>query len=578
MRVEAPPHDLLKLCYWKDQHAKLRYLPDFLRGTELAQAIKNHEKTNHPLHKADMISSAVARIRMLHTYWGERGLEDVHPFMLRVYGEPEFWDEKKQRRTLNEIFQVFKRYGVNPDAYARANDMLSSFPQDSRFPLVSLKTHHWLSWALYKQINASLKDIPIEELTLFIIKISANYSDSDRLHRLKEMREFFAFKADVGKAIRSILKQNQEYEPLIAGDDVILPVLARIRENEGESISKSSQISRILQCVMSLELPLKVQIYEHKLGRRDIEVRKGEMRKYTIVREPPRLIEYGFGFEKLEYLAGSAEWEPHLNKPHVAWISIRPAGDLLFSAYEFSKRAEKILARFKRIEVPEPIYTDAISPDLLLSVFEGYVDFLNDISGKLSEYARKKGLPKPDIIRSFDHSLFVIGLDDTDEGTHIYSDILKMKDKLLIPLNISVIVTRSKHPFWHVIELSEKFKNNLVFVEKMVEVPEEIIRMLEKSANEMRAITRSMFNKEILAKIKLTTKEELKFHLKGLVADGKIRNKQLCETLSHLLDEIAARCGGDEIKRRQLTYKAFKYLEPFTKGESREERKGIGRR
>ena len=577
MRVEAPPHDLLKLCYWKD-HAKLRYLPDFLRGTELARAIKNHEKTNHPLHKADIISSAVARIRMLHTYWGERGLEDVHPFMLRVYGEPEFWDEKRQRRTLDEIFQVFKRYGVNPDAYARANDMLSSFPQDSRFPLVSLKTHHWLSWALYKQINASLKDIPIEELTLFIIKISANYSDSDRLHRLKEMREFFAFKADVGKAIRSILKQNQEYEPLIAGDDVILPVLARIRENEGESISKSPQISRILQCVMSLELPLKVQIYEHKLERRDIEVRKGEKRKYTIVREPPRLIEYGFGFEKLEYLAGSAEWEPHLNKPHVAWISIRPAGDLLFSAYEFSKRAEKILARFKRIEVPEPIYTDAVSPDLLLSVFEGYVDFLNDISGKLSEYARKKKLPKPDIIRSFDHSLFVIGLDDTDEGAHIYSDILKMKDKLLIPLNISVIVTRSKHPFWHVIELSEKFKNNLVFIERMVEVPEEIIRMLEKSANEMRAITRSMFNKEILAKIKLTTKEELKFHLKGLVADGKIRNKQLCETLSHLLDEIAARCGGDEIKRRQLTYKAFKYLEPFTKGESREGRKGIGRR
>ena len=66
MRVEAPPHDLLKLCYWKD-HAKLRYLPDFLRGTELARAIKNHEKTNHPLHKADIISSAVARIRMLHT-------------------------------------------------------------------------------------------------------------------------------------------------------------------------------------------------------------------------------------------------------------------------------------------------------------------------------------------------------------------------------------------------------------------------------------------------------------------------------------------------------------------------------
>ena len=130
--------------------------------------------------------------------------------------------------------------------------------------------------------------------------------------------------------------------------------------------------------------------------------------------------------------------------------------------------------------MPEPIYTDAVSPDLLLSVFEGYVDFLNDISGKLSEYARKKGLPKPDIIRSFDHSLFVIGLDDADEGAHIYSDILKMKDKLLIPLNISVIVTRSKHPFWHVIELSEKFKNNLVFVEKMVEVPEEIIRMLEK--------------------------------------------------------------------------------------------------
>ncbi len=80
-----------------------------------------------------------------------------------------------------------------------------------------------------------------------------------------------------------------------------------------------------------------------------------------------------------------------------------------------------------------------------------------------------------------------------------------------------------------------------------------------------------------LLQIKLTTKEELKFHLKGLVADGKIRNKQLCETLSHLLDEIAARCGGDEIKRRQLTYKAFKYLEPFTKGESREGRKGIGR-
>ena len=83
MRVRAPPHDLLKLCYPRE-HTKLKYLPDFLRGTELAWAVKNHEKTNHPLHKADIISSAVARIRMLHTYWGEIGLEDVHPFMLSL--------------------------------------------------------------------------------------------------------------------------------------------------------------------------------------------------------------------------------------------------------------------------------------------------------------------------------------------------------------------------------------------------------------------------------------------------------------------------------------------------------------
>ena len=76
--VEAPPHDLGKVKYWRDHTKDKIFLPSFIpesstedicpiKSTDLRRYVKNHRKIFF-LKFADEISSAIGRMKFKYNY------------------------------------------------------------------------------------------------------------------------------------------------------------------------------------------------------------------------------------------------------------------------------------------------------------------------------------------------------------------------------------------------------------------------------------------------------------------------------------------------------------------------------
>ncbi|MHC1635068.1 MAG: hypothetical protein ACXQTS_00375 [Candidatus Methanospirareceae archaeon] len=395
--VEAIPHDILKVKDWR-HHESIKLLPDWLREkhVELRRAIKNH----HKKWESDKVASCISRLRLRYSYWGYEGGEEIAPFLIKVYGEIERWDKRRRDKLWEEIIDIYSEYEPR-EADKRVNDLVSNFPQDSRFPLVSLKTHHWVTWALHEQ--GEMKRYS----EIYILKISISTAE---FHRLRGMREFFNNRR---KYLELIAKTFEKYYPLRVGDDIILV------------LSSTELKGRIIEDLKRIGGALDVSVFEYRLDKRVFEgkplyyVKDYKSEYYSIGASE----EYKFSLEK-------AEWEEFLDYPYIAWIRLKPFYNLEGAAEEFLRYAEKKLEEMPRkpskekedVEVP-------VCPELLISVAEGYMEFVSEF---VREINRNVNPSKLKIIESFEESLFLNGLRGIHDAFPLYRRLREKTNKLHI--------------------------------------------------------------------------------------------------------------------------------------------------
>ena len=214
MGVKAPPHDLLKVLTWrghgrrrkgqrgKHGHTNLEYLKGLgsLEGyEELAEAV-----SKHPDWVSDKIAASASRITYIDeeskgkskdkSFWEPKGEFEIepNPFFFRLYGERKEWNLEERKKLFERILGIYKENGINEESHERVNEHLSEYPQDSRFPLVSLKTHHWATWVLHTQLKEKRKE-ELNEVKATLFKISV-YAPGLRerelgFHRLRDWRK-----------------------------------------------------------------------------------------------------------------------------------------------------------------------------------------------------------------------------------------------------------------------------------------------------------------------------------------------------------------------------------------------------
>lgn len=533
--VSAPPHDLLKLVNWKE-HNKLKHLPDNLRKNcpELSKTISGHRRW-----EADYLASALSRLRMEHTYWGRRDL-DNDPFLIQVYGDPAFWPREKRNELWKRIRSIYE-LGESAEAHAKVNYLLSDFPQDSRFPMVSLETHHWLTWVLRKQLQGKFTDM------VCIIKISI---PETVFHKLKGMREFHDKRRDF---IRAVAMRLRCYSPHVIGDE--LYVVGAFEEI----------VEQVLEEVENTGLACDAEIFYYNIGKVAVRVGK-QLRSYRRVVgfSTPKKLSIGSNVW-WRFAPRSAEWVKVLDFPYVAWISIKPNCDLQKSAEEFLKFAEQKLAEMgkeknRRRKVSNPFLSEIpVCPELLISVAEGYEKFLSKFIEAMGRRVELENL----ILRSFDRSLFVYGLKKPSQAIDLYLRLNEVKSSLHIEAILSVVVTKPKHPFWHVLSLFGK-KDQIVFAsgDKLIMLENRDAKLVGEVKPLMGSVNRTTFHNEILMKSRHTGVEYLKLHLEGLAQNRRIP-RNVFNKLCWLIDELSKRYKK-ETERRIVTYRAFEVLEKFT--------------
>jgi len=294
--IDAIPHDILKVKDWY-RHYKLDLLPDWLRDKhpDLMIAIKEH----HEKWESDKIASCVARLRLRYSYWGWKGEgEDLHPFLIKTYGDIETWDKERREELWNEILRKYQTLNPN-EADREVNELVSDFPQDSSYPVVSLKTHHWITWALHEQGEGKKNEI-------YILKISISPTE---FHKLKDIRRFFNNRE---KYMDLILGTLGEYYPLRVGDEVFF------------ILSYPELKEKVIADLKGMGIPLDIQIFSYEIGIRD------KPRPFRYVKSWD-LEYFSMGAsENYGFSVGKAEWAEFLDSyyNYVAWIELRPIFDL----------------------------------------------------------------------------------------------------------------------------------------------------------------------------------------------------------------------------------------------------------
>lgn len=562
------PHDLLKLFYWK-KHSDPHILPEDVRRalsmytTEyvqfdgrkgqltLEQVIEKHHSTEHywerVWHEADRLSAALARLRYEYDYWYE---VQADPFFLRVYKDIVVWDEGMRRQLCNWVFKMLLDHAAikerHEEALRQVNDLLRYFPSDSMFPLVSLRTHHILTDMLRSNpfFLEKCKDVkPIFD-SLYLLKVSI---DEPEFHKLKERREFLGLRS---KALGSAQSKLAEQRPLRIGDDLYV-VLFSWQQVEGAIVS-----------LQGLGFGFRVEVFEWNL-------KKTEHGLYVV--EELKRSEYGLGGEERweHRLEGIAIWARILDDPrydYVAWVSIRPLGDMGELAEQFLRYAESELARkygSTRRQLEGPLFQKvSLSPELLLSIAEGYNDFLRDCAGVVNPQNPVFAF----VVKSFNGSVLLRGLRTPSEALGLYLRLSEIKKSLHIPALLSLVVAEPKYPFWRVIELFSHKADNITFVtgEKMVKLEDKHAKMIQGVLIDVRRIKKGQFHKLVNAACR-DDKEILKIKINAMASDRKLDVKA-ARRLSHLVDEIASQYRDDD-ERKQVTCEIFKILRMFTGGQ-----------
>ncbi|OYT26206.1 MAG: hypothetical protein B6U95_07700 [Thermofilum sp. ex4484_82] len=542
--ISAPPHDLLKLLWWKEHTglSAVKHLPKWFRKKcrKLTEIIQQHHR-EELWSKADKYASAMSRLKLYSSYWATDKPKAL-PFLIRVYGKPRYWPHEEREKLWRKILSIYEKLGECPDAHIRVNELLSEFPQDSRFPLVSLKTHHWLTWILKKRLEdeGDIKEI-------YVMKISI---PEQEFHRLKEKREFYE-KRD--KFLKVLTIKLSKWNPLRIGDELFIVLISE------------DNVKKVLSEIKITHISCDIDIFTYHFGKVKISV--GDKEKSYIRVRSYDFESFSVGVSEDWRYAPSerVEWIRYMNYPYVAWISVRPVYNLQESARKFLEWAEKeILNETPKKEETTFKNNMSVCPELLLSVAEGYSRFLLEFAKNIDSRV------KPDeitIVRSFDSSLFIYGLKKLSKTIEIYERLIRVVENLHIPVSFSIVVAKPKHPFWRVLNLFHKGHLIYVIGGRTVMLSDEEIELLRKIIPLLENVSKRQFHK-VICNVKKMGKEELKLMIEGLAAEGKLgkEGEKVASKLCWLIDELAKR-HPDEDKRVEVTYKTLKMLTSFMRKE-----------
>ena len=551
MRCPAPPHDLLKLVDWPghdNEKAARGHLPaKFMEKCPgLWNWIRHHRKRKSYLIP-DILSAAIARYSMRYNYWdvSREGWGTEDPFLVKVFGDVVYWPEGKRRDTFNRIISLYVERGEDDATNAEANELLADYPQDSRFPVVGLKVHHYLSWALRGWwLKGKLRDADVVRMWLVCLTVPP----LPLAHRLKDLRAYRRKRRDYLRALRALLK---EYRPMSIGDELWLVMVDR------------EDVDTLLErLARTTKMDIDITVYEYEISRREFLIYDGERRPYRCV-SSYHVSTYSLG-EAVEWgaSAGSASWARHLNRPYVAWIFISPKHDLIGSAEEFVEYAEReVLSKMEREKLPEKIESEIpVSPDILVAVAEGYGEFLSALADSLGI------LPEDVVFVSFDQTLFIRGLREPEQAVRLYTKADDVRARLHISTALTIVATEPKHPFWHVLRLigaDEEF-SGVIFAlgGKIVRLRDEDIQLLRQVTRSLRNVSRRAFYR-IVRMSRRQEPEALKFEIEGMAQDGKLP-EPAAQKLCWLIDQLRKKYRD---KVQEVLPQALRALAPWTRRE-----------
>ena len=550
MGVKAPPHDILKVLAWK-RHTKLKYLEELrsLEGyEELAEAVSKH----HRAWVSDKIAASAARIiyideeNKVKSFWKPTGEFEVepNPFFFRLYGERKEWNLEERKKLFERIIGIYKEKGINEESHERVNEELSEYPQDSRFPLVSLKTHHWATWVLHTQLKEKRKE-ELNEVKATLFKISV-YAPGLRerelgFHRLRDWRKFIELKKQASVALSYLLGDFHSLR-LKDCEEVLVLVTERKREE-------------LFRKLLESNLPIFAEAFTFRFV-------KEENKEYYKVGEVHHDY-FGFGIsEQFEVAPEKANWVHVLEGfERVAWLSMRTPG-LYETAEAFIEEFEREFAPLQRKrEVKWLPY------ELLISVAEGFSSFLE----AFEQRSRSKRLTLRKVLKSFDFSLYLYGLKDEKGAFWLYNTARNVIKELQprFPLNLSVVVADPKLPFWKVLETIENIKKGSALCifrgDKMIELPDEVVDLVFKYRNNFERDARKQVH--TLARIaRKVSKKQLELEIEMRYAERKLSDDGY-DALKAIVSRIARICGGNEERRREITSAVLEAIEPFVRRE-----------
>ncbi|RLF93774.1 hypothetical protein DRN52_06020 [Thermococci archaeon] len=577
--TSAVPHDLLKPVCWKmhanpGRVAKIfgtpelialsrKFLcPDFtVNGSpssrELYDAIRGHHADarfwERCLAVSDRLAAAVGRLRAVWRYW-EPGEENIFLVKLYVREGPHVIRPRVGCDALKDIISILRKHSRSEDAFRELNDYLSRFPADSRFPLVSLKTHHWLSDALRRSKSlrrlCSARRNP-ERMGLIRVGVPCEF-----FHRLRDLR---AFRDYVDHVLRFIEGELASHLPLRVGDELFLAAV----EGDIEDL-----VNRLTTLCIRSALLLKMEIHEWRVGRA-----YGQFIIESLA--PPR--EAYIGEPKLPEFAPKATdaWAEELERSErVLWMRVALHGALEEVAKTFLDRVEReILSRMPRRPEENPIEQKiSLSPDLLVSISDGLGEFYMDFGRILS----RSGDPKEvTVLRSLRETIFVRGLRDGEGVLELYEKALELLKRILIEVDVSGVMCSGKYPFWRVYELLKSYDWGLIVVrgDRLVRLGRNDVPDLIRARNLLsgRNVSRSQFMEIIKEARRSDGPEILKVLIESRDAEGKLLRgsrrggrgfSDVCRELCRLVDRIYQRH-----RDMKAVAEALELLMPYTKAE-----------
>ena len=544
------PHDLLKPVDWarhnnprkvSEEYNAFRLLELFQKflyedwdeegnrvPRDLEYAIRKHED-QRLFAIADKLSSAIGRLRYAWNYWG-RGAERF--FIVRAYGKEGHveWVEAG-RAPLHRIMMILENHSDSRSAFQEINEFLSDYPADSRFPLVSLKAHHWLTDAFRRsrRLWELCYKLDREPERVGIIRCSV---PEQNLHRLRDLR---AFQDYTEKVLQFIMKDAFASRlPLRIGDEVYVAYV----EDEVEQL-----ISNLVERVREAGFLVRLGLHEWSIEKVQ---RDGGLYQLKSISE--KLI--FAGDPELPQLAPerAGEWKEELEESeNVLWIRLRLRGSLEDASTEFLDRAEKeVLSKMNRVPEKEPLEQEVnLSPDLLISLAEDLEEFYTDCAMIIGGDSDPRSVT---VIKRFDEVLMVKGLENRGSSIEIYQRLEELRSRLLVSMDLVAVLCDGKYPFWRVRENLNSFRDCLVIIRggrllrirsEDVQVIRNVIRVIEGR------VSRSQLDEIVKEAGKVDGPEPLKLLIEAKAKEGKLgrgdEGNRVARELSNLIDSIFRR-------------------------------------